>query len=492
MKYYHSYMDRQEISPAVHEKLLNLEGRKRPSKDMWVQLAALAACCALLVGLWHLEYWFHPSGVYEGESLAATGPIPPEVPDTGAAPPLAADSGTVILGDWDSGFVVNSPVDEGTYGFFCMPAIAFPDRTESSDMALSRVYAPGSFTVDLTMEDIQTLFWGAEGIPETYQTEIGRQDLPWALFWDGYFVHGSAWYDGQGRLMELTLYGEKDRAGFELELRQGELPFSCAVDLDRGDEISEFNGVEITGWSKVYDRDGDGQTDYICGSEFMTKDDTGVRFTSWNNGSAEDGVDGEAWFNTLFIRQVLTGGLYLDRLETNEAVPAWREEELSTLAQARQETDFAPYLPTKEPEGYSSYAGNKEFHSYLSYQEGARNTLFVRWSRGYDNVEVAVYRDGYRSCNLVDPAKPETYDLRLYEIPWCDSVPEEYWDTVNRPTIRAEDMSLAIVEARGREHDTGGMTYSFDVLHPDGTVVSYHCDGLTAQQVWAMVEETLD
>lgn len=42
-----------------------------------------------------------------------------------------------------------------------------------------------------------------------------------------------------------------------------------------------------------------------------------------------------------------------------------------------------------------------------------------------------------------------------------------------RPAFRAEDMSLAIVEARGREHDTGGMTCSFDVLHSDGTVVSY-------------------
>ena len=62
---------------------------------------------------------------------------------------------------------------------------------------------------------------------------------------------------------------------------------------------------------------------------------------------------------------------------------------------------------------------------------------------------------------------------------------------MNSPAFRAEDMSLSIVEARGQEHDTGGLTYSFDVLHPDGTVVSYRCDGLTAAQVWAMVEETL-
>ncbi len=91
----------------------------------------------------------------------------------------------------------------------------------------------------------------------------------------------------------------------------------------------------------------------------------------------------------------------------------------------------------------------------------------------------------------MDPARPETYDLSLYPIPWCDSVPEEHRETVNDPTFRAEDMSLAVVEARGREHDTGGMTYSFNVLHPDGTLVSYRCDGMTAQQVWEMVEDTL-
>ena len=293
--------------------------------------------------------------------------------------------------------------------------------------------------------------------------------------------------------MELWLWGEQDRASFELELCPGALPFTCCIDANRGDIISEFNGVSVAGWSQVYDRDGDGQDDYICGSEFMTKNDIGVRFVNRNSlmraEYEQDGsmdLGGAQAFNALFVRQALTdGGLYLDHLAESENIPAWREESFSTLAQARQEADFAPYLPTAEPKGYN------EFYGRLSYQEGHSNSLFVRWSRGYDNVEVCIYRDGYYSYNLVSPDQPETYDLSLYPIPWCDSVPEKYRDTVDRPAFKAEDMSLAIVEARGREHDTGGMTYSFDVLHPDGTVVSYRCDGLTAAQVWAMVEETL-
>ena len=482
MKNYNSYMNRQEVSQTVHENLLNLKASKVRFRPAWAAYGALAACAALIVGVavWRLPPAAVTAPAQSGSQTA------PDSASTPEAPPLPA--GISVQGDWEAGFVVSSPVEEGPMAFYRMPSILYPDRTGSPDLALSRAYAPGSFPVELAKEDVQAILWGSGGKPE--DTDL---DLPWALFWDGYFLHGSAWYDGQGQLIELTLYGEKDRAGFELELRPGALPFTCCVDLNRGDKISEFHGVEVAGWSKAYDMDGDGQTDYICGSEFMTENNIGVRFTSWNSGGVEDGVSGEAWFNTLFVRQALVndGGLYLDHLAATEDIPAWREEEFSTLAQARQEEDFAPYLPASEPEGYSSYTGNKEFYGRLSYQEGRQNMLFVRWSRGYDNVEVCVFRDGHQSYNLVDPDNPASYDLRLYEIPWCDSVPEEYRETVNSPAFRAEDMSLAIVEARGREHDTGGMSWSFDVLHPDGTLASYRCDGMTARQVWAMVEESL-
>ncbi len=490
MKYYKSFLDRQEVSPALHEKLQNLEGAKKCSRRPWARYGVLAACAALIVaaGVWKLSP--RPAPV----QYSSTGDASSHEEVMHGQPGLTPDTSTIILGDWESGFVVNSPTDGDKLMFPMTPAIRYQDITGRNEIDAARSYTPGSFTVDLTKADIQAIFWGPEGKPEARHPKLEQGDLPWMLFWDGYFVHGSAWYDGQGQLMELTLYGEKDRASFELELRQGALPFSCVVDLDRGDEISEFNGVEITGWSQVYDRDGDGQTDSICGSEFMTADNIGVRFVNRNSTMQAEYIPGgdmelggACTFNALFVRQALTGGLYLDHLETAEHIPAWREEEFSTLAHAQQEEDFAPYLPTAEPEGYN------EFYGRLSYQEGHSNSLFVRWSRvgAYDNVEVAVYREGYHSYNLVSPDQPETYDLSLYPIPWCDSVPEKYWETVDRPAFKAEDMSLAVVEARGREHDTGGMTYSFDVLHPDGTLVSYRCDGLTAQQVWALVEETL-
>lgn len=471
MKYYKSYMDRQEISPAVHEKLLDLEPpKKRPSP--WLKYGALAACAVLIVGV----------GVWK---LA---PRPHTVPDPGqSAGQFAANYDPLpgekdVVGPDDS-FVVNSPVENDKLMFPMIPGINYQDITDQPGTAADRAYyEPGSFTVDLTKEDIQAIFWGPEGKPET-----ADGDLPWMLFWDGYTLQGYSRYDSQGQFTELTIWGEKDQASFELELRLGGLPLSCCIDLDRGDELSEFNGVEVAGWSQVYDRDGDGQDDYICGSEFMTKNDIGVRFTSQNNGKAEDGVDGEAWFNSLFVRQALIsdGGLYLDHLMTNENIPAWREESFETLAQARQEADFAPYLPKSDPEGY------EEFFGHLTYQEDRENTLHVSWSRHYSSVIINIHREDTYAYNLVSPDEPELYDLRLYPVPWCYSVPEEYHETVDRPAFRAEDMSLDIVEARWNENDMSGRIYSFDVLYPDGTLVSYRCNGMTAEQVWALVEETL-
>lgn len=483
MKQYKSYMDRQEISPAVHENLLNLEAGKKSARP-WMKYGALAACAALIIGV----------GAWKLAPAPATTPNPPQSSGQFAADytPLPGEKDVV---ESDDLFVVSSPAGGGKLAFPMIPDINYQDITDQSQLSsdASRAYLPGSFMTNLKKEDVQTIFWGPEGKPQADHPKTEQGDLPWMLFWDGYTLQGRALYDGQGQLMELWLWGEQDRASFELELCPGALPFTCCIDANRGDIISEFNGVSVAGWSQVYDRDGDGQDDYICGSEFMTKNDIGVRFVNRNSlmrvEYEQDGsmdLGGAQAFNALFVRQALTdGGLYLDHLAENENIPAWREESFSTLAQARQEADFAPYLPTAEPKGYN------EFYGRLSYQEGRSNDLFVRWSRGYDNVEVCIYRDGYYSYNLVSPDQPETYDLSLYPIPWCDSVPEKYRETVDRPAFKAEDMSLAIVEARGREHDTGGMTYSFDVLHPDGTVVSYRCDGLTAAQVWAMVEETL-
>ncbi|MCI8870490.1 MAG: hypothetical protein HFF39_08125 [Lawsonibacter sp.] len=496
MKNYVLYMNRQQIPPELHDKLLALGAAPRAARRErpWVRWGALAACCALVLGA---GMWGLSSGGRPGSNPGQPAPGAVSRPEEAQRPELPAPDAQPLQPLEDK-FVVHSPAEGGMLAFPGIPGIDYRDPAGHLMLDCARAYDPGAFSVPLEKEDIQSIFWGPEGGPEGEHPKAEQGDLPWMLFWDGYALTGTAWYSGQGQLTELVIWGEKDLASFQLELRVGGLPFTCCILLDRGEETSDVFGVPVTGWRQVYDRDGDGITDYVCSSEFMAGE-VGVRFENRNSpmrseygGNTDLELGGAEQFNALFVRQALTGGLHLDRLAEREEVPAWREERFDTLEQARAEEAFAPYLPAAEPEGYGSGSGSAEFHGSLSYQEGVRNRLFVRWSRGYDSVEVCVYLQGLgKNCALADPARPETYDLRLYSIPWCDSVPEEYRETVDCPAFRAEDMSPELVEARGQEKDTGGLSFRFDVLHPDGTLVSYRCDRMTAGQVWAMVEETL-
>lgn len=475
MKQYIMYMKKQEISKERHRELLELDrpvGRKR-ALGPWIGVAALAACCLLVVGIWKL------APVQPGQS----GPAPEQYSGS-----FSLDSSQV-----SESFIL-AGADGETLMFPMIPYINYQQVDGGQEVAALIATPEGSFDVELTWEDIQTMFWGPEGKPDPDHIKTEQGSLPWMLFWTDYQVHGRVIYDGGGTLFWLMLFGEHpDGSSFELQLALDKLPPTCLT--EPGLEITHVNGTAVTGWSRVYDRNGDGITDYICGSEFMAGD-IGVRFE--NVGSPfqaeyrenEDmALDSAAQFNALFVRQILSedGGLYLDHLRTAEDVPEWRDAEFQSLAQARQEERFAPYLPTENLSEYS------EFYGRMTYQEGQENNLFVRWSQGYDDVEVSVSlpEGDIWWGETVDINNPASYDTRLYEIPWADSVPEEYQDTFYTPDFRAEDMSLAIVEARGTKKDTGGVAYRFGVLHPDGTLVKYSCSGLTAGQVWELVEATL-
>ena len=469
MTAYQSYFDRQTVSPRLHQALLDMgEQARRPAPlRRWKQWGTLAACCVLAVGT----------------AFAARLGTPVQVPPKGDSPALSRPASEDGQGAADyHGFLVEGPNTEEAFSFYALPAIYYQsvDDRPAVDAAPNRLMLAGSYWVDLTKADVQTIFWGPEGKPAE-----AEEDLPWALFWGGYTLSGSALYDGEGQLLWVTLNGHNQASdsSFTLTLAPGELPLQCG--LYSGLETSDAFGTPVTGWSRREDLNGDGVEDVLCVSEFMAGD-VGVRFQVQCT-SRDDPMNQADLCSTLLVRQALSqdGGLYLGELLTNGDVPAWREAEFSSLEEARQEEAFAPYLPEQDIPGYG------EFFGVLSYQEGVRNQLSLFWHRGYDSVHIAVsLPEGEAQYHLTDPSRPEEYDLHLYPIPWSESVPEEYQDTVSMPAFRAEDMSLAVVEARGREHDTGGMTYSFGVLHPSGALVEYRCDGLTTQQVWALVQET--
>lgn len=465
MKHYNDYMDRQTVSDDLHDRLMNLERPKKKSAR-WPQMAALAACCALIVGV---------------GMTALTGPAATTPPDFGGGTPQPGGIPMPDKIERLKGFLADSGEDKMM--FPAIPYVAYPDLTgkEMPRQALDVGLTEGSFTVALTEEQICTILWGgAERMSEAHPKEKPG-NVPWMLFWDGYTVSGNAIYSGTGDLMWLNLWGEREEDYFNVQLAPGTLP---PTDIVReGGKVTDVRGVEITAWKGMIK--GDGWTETHYESVFLAHN-VGVRATFATR-------ETDSFISDLFVNWCTyrDGGLSLEHLLRNGNIPAWRSEKFATLAEAREEPEFAPYLPKTDFSGYA------EFYGRLTYQEGNEHTMFVRWSRGLDDVEIVVElpEGDTKWGNIVDADDPARYDLSLYPIPWCDSVPREYWETVTNPVFRAEDMTEAIVAARSYTlddaGDTGSLRVEFEVLHPDGAKVSYCCKGLTVEQVWGVVRETL-
>ena len=177
VKYYDLYMDRQRISRETHEKLLALTAPRRRAVPRWATgAAALAACCALCLGLWRLSA---PAQLGGQQSVDALYPGNKDAYGSGETPPE---------GD---GIVVEGP-DGAALNFFALPYIAYPELEEGTavDTTPAALALPeGYFEEALTLADLQTIFWGPEGKPEG-----AEGDLPWTLDWGGYALEpGLGW-----------------------------------------------------------------------------------------------------------------------------------------------------------------------------------------------------------------------------------------------------------------------------------------------------------
>ena len=470
MKGYKTYFDRQEPSEALHAKLLALGETPAPKVKTKggsrMKLTALAACAALLIGL----------GSRLWSPAVAPDPVDPVVTETPAPIQSPEPANSFVARGPEAGAALHHPM---------IVDLDFADLTGSGQVAFDIALPDGAFWVELDKEDILKLFWGPGGRPEDCNTG----DFPLMLMdWAGYTVSASACYDGEGDLWQLTLQGEKRNESFTLTASPGTIPPTCVA--EEGGAVNQVLDTAVTAWSRRYDRDGDGNKEQVLTSQFMAGD-VGVRFESVTAVGEE-----AALFHSMAVTQLLhaDGGLHLDPIAHREEVHAWSEETFETPTQAAASpawSGFAPYLPARGPEGYGDFFGRR------SYQAGDHDTLFFRWSRGYDDVEVEVYlpegdSTARFSDSLVDAALPESYDWRLYGGPICDTVPEEYREHFYAPTFRAEDMSLDLVEARMTVKDTGGASCVFSVLHPNGVAVVYHCAGVSAQYVWDMVAATLE
>ncbi len=168
------------------------------------------------------------------------------------------------------------------------------------------------------------------------------------------------------------------------------------------------------------------------------------------------------------------------------------ERPLLTLEEAQKTETVGAFIPTVLPKGYvleSIYGRSPD----TSVQE-----LSLSWTKGMDYVSLYI-TDYYAIAKgpaweelnnrIVDISKPETYDVRLYEIPYGQTVPEQYRSIFDNPVFREEDFTIELVEARMKTVEDSGDTSTprgnFSVLYEDGVLVRF-TGKATAAQVWDM------
>lgn len=152
-----------------------------------------------------------------------------------------------------------------------------------------------------------------------------------------------------------------------------------------------------------------------------------------------------------------------------------------TETEARDTEELGSYIPTVLPKGYG-------FESASRNLERQEENLTLCWSRGMDSILLGIEK-GDSLPDTVDISRAEAYDVRLYEIPYGETVPEEYREIFQDPVFAIEDMSLEVIKSRVVSYDDRGDTDTprgnFKVLYPNGVLVRFNGRG-TPEEIWEM------
>ena len=357
MNRYRSYMNRIHAPSGLRYRVLEAAERgrrpRRPALSRWAKAGALAACFALaFFGGWQAwQYAAH----YQPD------------PTAGVADPPAVI--TPAPAETEHTLVVEDPFNGQHHGFFAVPALEFADCTDCSPYLIDWGWPAGSFREDMTAQEIITALGGTD-------------EVPWSLLWSGFGLDGTAWYGGENldgeQVLMASITGVNGDTSFTLELTPGQLPPGGEGYAEAA--VQDYDGVAVTAWYTLSDRDGDGAEEYRYCAEFMSGD-MGVRFTC-------DSPDGEtaSWLASVLVRYAVQedGGFTTEHL-VPDTISA--QDETLTLADVRDH-DLNSWLPPTDalPAGFT-FEGGREEQNW-----GERALLSAVWSRGEDRIAVTVRR----------------------------------------------------------------------------------------------------
>lgn len=165
-----------------------------------------------------------------------------------------------------------------------------------------------------------------------------------------------------------------------------------------------------------------------------------------------------------------------------DSAPIAPEEMLLSEAEIRAVEELGEYLPERIPDGYVFESGSRT----------GDGSVFARWSMGMDDIVITVawyVADEERESRIADVSGTEAYDVHMYEIPYAQTVPEEYRQVFDNPIFLEKDFTFETVSARMKSMADSGDTDTprgkFSVLYESGVLVSFNGD-CEPEAVWQM------
>lgn len=288
---------------------------------------------------------------------------------------------------------------------------------------------------------------------------------------------GVAGFDGEGRCINVTLLVGTTQPDVFVHVAIN--PWGPDYLLDGEPVYTEWNGTVYTVWEYSEEE----KTILDARTELDDGEILGLMVSVNEDQLPEARRDFEQILECFTYYQ--QGSPSLEKIIPSE-IPDWIDEEL-TLEEAYQEPTFGKYLPKALPEGFVE----EGCYRLKNQQEDMLSGL---WSRGNDTLSWQIRHASEEDQERVtDAAEKRNYDMSLYSIPLCDSVPEELWTMVNNPIFKAEELCSDMIQARTyRIWDGSTRMASFGVLYSN-IVVEINAKGISpvwlCEQLQSLIEK---
>ncbi len=228
------------------------------------------------------------------------------------------------------------------------------------------------------------------------------------------------------------------------------------------------------------ENDGENSTSPAPSGQSSPEENDGENSTS----PAPSGQDNKNDEGSLLIDSTTpNGGGSAVKEQTSNGLPPNASGETLTLAEALASEPFGPYLLPAAPSGFTA-------ESIRRYQDDNSNYLSGLWTKAgsYDEIRwtVSQYRDS-DAFRVTSAEDVENYDLSLYSIPLCDSVPQELRQIVDQPIFYIDELTQDVVDRRAYSlsdsGDTDGTRMNFSVLYGD-IVVRVNAKGIDPEWLY--------